>query len=76
MPKLGPGASKEAKKERIHEEMGKFKRGTLHSGSKKGPTVKSRDQAIAISLSEAGLSRKDKRKGSRAQKGRRASGRR
>jgi hypothetical protein len=32
--------------------MGKFKRGTLHSGSKKGPIVKNRKQAISIMLSE------------------------
>lgn len=32
--------------------MGKYKRGQLHSGSKKGPKVKSRKQAIAIMLSE------------------------
>jgi len=32
--------------------MGEYKRGTLHSGSKKGPKVKSRAQAIAIGLSE------------------------
>lgn len=32
--------------------MGEFKRGKLHSGSKKGPVVKSRKQAIAIGLSE------------------------
>jgi Family of unknown function (DUF6496) len=34
------------------EVMGKFKKGTLHSGSKKGPKVKNRQQAIAIMLSE------------------------
>jgi hypothetical protein len=34
--------------------MRKFKEGKLHSGSKKGPVVKSRKQAIAIALSEAG----------------------
>ncbi len=34
------------------EVMHKFKRGLLHSGSKKGPTVKSRKQAIAIMMSE------------------------
>jgi hypothetical protein len=32
--------------------MTKFKAGKLHSGSKGGPTVKSRQQAIAIMLSE------------------------
>jgi hypothetical protein len=45
-------------KEVMHTEMGKFKRGTLHSGSKKGPLVKSRAQAIAIGLSESGQSKK------------------
>jgi Family of unknown function (DUF6496) len=64
MPKLSPSASKKAKAARMHEEMGKFKRGTLHSGSKTGPVVESRDQAIAIGLSESGQSRK-KRKSSR-----------
>ena len=34
------------------EVMGKFKRGQLHSGSKSGPRVKSRKQAVAIMLSE------------------------
>lgn len=33
--------------------MAEFKAGKLHSGSKKGPRVKSRKQAIAIGLSEA-----------------------
>ncbi len=32
--------------------MHKFKHGNLHSGSKKGPKVKDRKQAIAIMLSE------------------------
>jgi hypothetical protein len=35
-----------------------YKAGKLHSGSKKGPVVKSEKQALAIALSEAGKSRK------------------
>lgn len=49
------------KKERqavVHTEMSKFKKGDLHSGSKDGPKVKSRAQAIAISLNESGQSNK------------------
>jgi hypothetical protein len=34
------------------EVMHKFKHGKLHSGSKKGKKVTSRDQAIAIMMSE------------------------
>lgn len=33
--------------------MKEFKTGKLHSGSKKGPVVQNRKQAIAIGLSEA-----------------------
>jgi len=33
--------------------MGEYKSGMLHSGSKKGPKVSSRKQAIAIALSES-----------------------
>jgi hypothetical protein len=32
--------------------MSKWKKGSLHSGSKKGPPVKDQSQAIAIMLSE------------------------
>jgi uncharacterized protein DUF6496 len=35
-----------------NEVMHKFKHGQLHSGSKKGPQVKNRKQALAIMLSE------------------------
>lgn len=38
---------------KVKKVMKEFKAGKLHSGSKKGPTVKSRKQAIAIALSEA-----------------------
>lgn len=37
----------------MHTEMSKFKQGTLHSGSKSGPKVTNRKQAIAIGLNEA-----------------------
>lgn len=42
---------------KMHTVMGEFKRGQLHSGSKHGPEVKSRKQAIAIGLNQAGLSK-------------------
>ena len=38
---------------KIGKVMGEYKEGTLHSG-KGGPVVKSKKQAIAIALSEAG----------------------
>jgi hypothetical protein len=62
MPKLKRTASKKAKKERVHTEMHKFKMGELHSGSKKGPIVTNPKQAIAISLSESGQSKKKTKK--------------
>ena len=65
MPKLSSDAPKSAKRARVKEEMDKWKSGTLHSGSKRGPIVTSQKQAIAIALSESGQSRKDKRKARR-----------
>lgn len=38
--------------EKIEKVMHEFKHGELHSGSKKGPKVKGRQQAIAIAMSE------------------------
>lgn len=61
---LGAGAAKRRKlaksEDKVEAVMGEFKRGTLHSGS--GAIVKSRKQAVAIAMSEAGLSRKKKKK--------------
>lgn len=39
--------------QKIHKVMSEWKHGGLHSGSKTGPIVTSRHQAIAIALSEA-----------------------
>jgi hypothetical protein len=40
-------------KSKIKKTMHEFKHGKLRSGSKKGPKVKSRSQAVAIALSQA-----------------------
>lgn len=37
---------------KIEKVMHEFKEHKLHSGSKKGPVVKSREQAMAIAISE------------------------
>ena len=46
---------------KIPKVMREFKAGELHSGSKSGPVVKSREQALAIALSEARQAGKKKR---------------
>lgn len=47
------------KKGKVEKVMKEYKEGKLHSGSKTGPVVKSKKQAVAIALSEA---RKTKKK--------------
>ena len=42
---------------KVSRVMGEYGKGELHSGSKKGPVVKSRKQAIAIAMSEAGMTK-------------------
>lgn len=52
---------KKAAAKKVGKVMGEYKRGTLHSG-KGGPVVKSKKQAIAIAMSEAGMAKKAKKK--------------
>lgn len=44
---------KPAGAKKVAKVMREYKSGKLHSGSKKGPVVKSRKQAVAIAMSEA-----------------------
>jgi hypothetical protein len=46
---------------KVSRVMREFKAGGLHSGSKKGPTVTSRGQAVAIALHEGRLASRKKK---------------
>jgi hypothetical protein len=47
------GGMTSARQHKMDTVMGEYKRGDLHSGSRSGPVVKNRDQALAIAMSEA-----------------------
>lgn len=66
---LGPMKTKAQKRAGMKTVMDEWKAGTLHSGSKTGPVVKSQKQAVAIGLSQTGQSRK-RRSGGRTEMGR------
>lgn len=44
---------KKKQQAKVAKVMGEYKAKTLHSGSKKGPVVTNKAQAVAIALSEA-----------------------
>jgi hypothetical protein len=57
--------TKSSKQAKVAKVMGEYKSGTLHSGRdpkgpRKAPVVKSRKQAVAIAMSQAGMSKKRK----------------
>lgn len=56
-----PKRKKAKAKKKIEIVMEEFKEGALRSGSKKGPKVTSRKQALAIAFSEARKAKKKKK---------------
>lgn len=55
-----PTRGQRTAKNKMKKVMGEYKEGTLHSG-KGGPVVKSRQQAIAIAMSEANKAKAKKK---------------
>lgn len=53
-------AAKKKAAKKVAKVMREFKSGTLHSG-KGGPVVKSKKQAVAIAMSEAGMKARKKK---------------
>lgn len=53
--------TKSGKSAKVDKVMAEYKEGKLHTGSKKGPMVTSKKQAIAIAMSEAGMKKKGKK---------------
>jgi ribosomal protein L21E len=56
-----PTRGQRTAKNKMKKVMGEYKEGTLHSG-KGGKVVKSRDQAVAIAMSEANKAKKKSKK--------------
>ena len=57
-PRPRSKAARKRQSAKIGKVMHEYKTGALHSGSKSGPIVHSRDQAIAIALHKAAARRK------------------
>ena len=49
-------------REKIRQVLHEYKHGELRSGSKRGPRVKSRAQAVAIALNQARKGRRSRRR--------------
>lgn len=54
--------TKAGKASKVGRVMHEYKTGVLRSGSKSGPKVKNRKQAVAIAMNEAGMPRKGRGK--------------